>query len=212
MRLALVGGLVVVGCSGGDGGGGNTNDALTCDDIEKAPLTSVPSTEWPDGLDEAILDYQDFGGRYEVSNSCGDSFAVKLTAPPFDTLEVVTEQWQTTTERCGCLSDPNYPDDTQFDVVALVSGFEVFVESWPDPALNGKLIVGGGAVYSPDEELFLRACGTLDVDPYLQSLYDQVGAVIRITQSGAIEGTLTLAPLDGSAVQTCQLSNFNLQD
>lgn len=212
MRYLGAWALAFVACkdNGGNETGTNTG-APSCDDVVTQPLAEVPSTQWPTGLDQAILDFQDFSGPYTVSNSCGDNLTVKLTAPSFETLVVVTTPWATENLKCGCLNDPQYPDDTEMEAVALLEGFEVFIDSWPDPGVDGQRVIGAGALYAPTSDLEFRACGVKDIDPYLQSAFEQVGAIIRMPQSGGLEGTLTLAPLDGSAVQVCQLTNFNRQ-
>lgn len=208
----LVLGFVAAGCNGDGGGGGNDTDLGTCDDLVTAPLPTVPSTDWPEGLAEAITSYQEFGGRYEVSNTCGDGIAVKITPPLFETLEVVTEPYNTTQE-CGCTVDPDFPDDAQLDMLATMSGFEVFIESWTDPGIAGQTVVGSGALYAEGTGMLLRACGTEDIDPYLQSAYDQLDVVIRIDESGSLVGLLRLTPVDPEApVEICDLSNFNLQE
>lgn len=213
MRYVGLVALVLGACGNKDQGDTGTGPAgAGCDQIETKPLVEVPSTEWPLGLDAAILEYQDFSGNYTVSNSCGDNLTVKLTAPAFETLQVVLTPWTTTRERCGCVNDPDYPDDTQLDPVALLDNFEFYIDEWPDLGVSGQTVVGSGALYGPDEELEFRACGLRDVDPVLQSAYDQIGAVVRIPAGGQFEAAITLAPLDGSEVVTCNFTNFNLQE
>lgn len=211
MRYVGLVALVLGACGDKDQGDTGGPAGAGCDQIVTEPLVEVPSTEWPVGLNKAIPKYEDFSGSYTVSNSCGDNLTIKLTAPTFESLQVVRTPWTTTTERCGCLNDPFYPDDTQLDPIALLDGFQIFIDSWPDPGVSDQIITGSGALYGPDEELEFRACGTLDVAPAYLSAYEQIGAVVRIPANGGFEATLTLAPVDGSELVTCQFTNFNLQ-
>jgi hypothetical protein len=198
--------LGAVACSGNDKDDG-TQVGNDCDSIETAPLSQVEATEWPAGLTDAIPVYNSLGGRWTASNSCGGEIAVKFVPRPQEELEVVTSPYNTT-ERCGCPTDPKYLDDTKYDVVALHSNFDFYVETFDDPGLAGQTILSGGALYGPGEPMTVRACGIDDIDPILQSAYDQATTIVRI-ENGAITGSLVLAPATGEPV-VCDLTNFTL--
>jgi hypothetical protein len=200
--------VVLWGCSGKNKDDDSAPDA-SCDDIVTERLGSVAATEWPAGLAEAVPTYNDTGGRWTATSSCGGEIAVKFTRVSQEDLLVVREPWTTTNLPCGCITDPNHPDDTAFDVVALHENYAFYVESFDDPALNAQTIVSSGALYGPGEPLQFRACGFDNVDPYLQSRYDQITTVVRVDAGGVMSGTLVLAPIDGP-VETCELTGFVL--
>jgi hypothetical protein len=207
-RMRGVGFLLLgaVACTGKDKDDG-TQAGNDCDSIETAPLAQVEATQWPAGLTDAIPVYNDLGGRWTASNSCGEPIAIKFVTRPQEELEVVQTPYNTT-ERCGCPTDPKYLDDTQYDVVALHDNFDFFVEVFDDPGLAGQTIKAAGALYGPGEPMTVRACGVDDVDPILQSAYDQVTTILRV-EGGAMTGSLVLAPAEGEPV-VCDLSDFVL--
>lgn len=201
--------MALWGCSGKSKDDDTAAGSATCDDIVTERLGGVSVDEWPAGLAEAVPVYNGLDGRWTATSSCGEDITVKFTRDTQEDLLVVREPWTTTTLQCGCSTDPSFPDDTSFDVVALHENFSFYVESFTDPALSARTIVSSGALYGTGEPLIFRACGLDDVDPILQSRFDQVTTILRVDASGVMTGTLVLVPVDG-AVETCELTDFQL--
>jgi hypothetical protein len=207
--------IALVGC-GGNGKDDDTAPDASCDDIVTERLGSVSVEEWPAGLAEVIPTYDGLGGRWTAtatsdsadSTLCNGTLALKFTNHSREDLQVVREGWTSTTLTCGCLTDPQYPDDTSFDVLAIDDGFQFYVESFGDPALNGVTLTGSGKLFGAGAPMDFRACAVDDVDPVLQSAYDQVTTVLRVID-GVMTGTLVLVPTSG-AVETCELTDFAL--
>jgi hypothetical protein len=207
--------IALIGCSGKNKDADSAPDA-TCNDIVTERLGAVPVNEWPAGLTEAIPFYNAVGGRYTATATsdavaatpCSGEIAVKLTNKSQEELLVVREPWTTPNLPCGCITDPQFPSDNTFDVVALHEDFQFYVEEFGDPSLHARTITGGGALYGLGEPMSFRSCGVDDVDPYLQSVYTQVTTVLR-SIGGVLSATLVLFPLEGT-VETCELTDFEL--
>lgn len=207
--------IALVGCSGKGKDDDSAPDA-SCDDIVTERLGAVSVDEWPAGLAEAIPDFELIGGRWSATatsdstaaTACSGTIALKFTTETREDLLVVREPWSSPTLPCGCQSDPSFPSDNTLDVVALTENFSFYVETFGDPALNARTVPGAGALFGPGEPMSFRGCAVDDVDPILQSAYDQVTTVLRVT-GGVLSGTLVLAPVSG-AVETCELTDFKL--
>jgi hypothetical protein len=198
--------VVALGC-GGDKDTETPGDPNLCNDLVAEPLPTVPATDWPAGLDAAMPEYVEIGGRYTVTSSCGQVLTVKLTRQEQDQLKVVTSPFPEGAGDCGCTADPNYGDDTEYDVIALFEDFEIYVESFEDPALDSATFENDGALFGPGSPMLVRFCVTEDVDPVLNSAYDQVSIVLRV-EGGSLNGALVLTPFEGEP-EVCELSGFN---
>jgi hypothetical protein len=203
--------LLAAACSGDDETTAPPPEA-SCDDITSAPLGEVDVNDWPDGLPEAIADYNLIGGRYEAvaSEACGVGVvAVKLIPATQEELLIVTETWPAADIlTCGCVADTKFGDDTAYAIAAQIPAFEFYIESFGDPGIDNQNVVGTGALFSPSAPLTMRQCGTKDVDPILGSAYDQFTTILRI-EDGLLTGGLSLAKIDGTRVD-CELSDFEL--
>lgn len=197
---------LVLGCSG-DGKDGD-DPPPSCEVVVTAPLTEVDATTWPAGLTDAIPDYNALAGRWTATSSCGGEVALKFVTRPQEELLVVQEPW-VTTQPCGCTTDPSFEADSAYNAVAIHESFEFYVETFPDPALDGITIPSSGALFGPGSPLTVRACGVDDVDPVLQSVYDQVTTIVRVDAAIGMTGSLVLTPKEGE-VEICELSGFTL--
>ena len=194
-------------CSGGDDPTGTT-EAGSCDGIATSPLAEVSSEAWPDGTAEAIETYRTVDGRYETTNSCGYPTAIKLTThiAGEEALQLVTEPWPVSRD-CGCLTDPNFAPDSKYGLVALHDEFQFFVETFDDPGVQGQTLVGDGALFTPGEPMRFRGCATTNIDPLLESRYEQLTTIFRIELGGTLSADLVLATPEGE-VEVCSLSGF----
>lgn len=200
---------LAAGCGGHKDGTDTGSDPASCNDVVTERLGAVETTRWPDGLAEALPVYQRIAGRWSATSSCGSSVTVKFTTVLQEDLQVVTTPWPNTTTACGCETDPSFPADNQLGAVALTEDFQYFVEAYDDPALDAISITGRGTLFGPSQPLAFRGCAVDDVDPVLQSAYDQVSTIVRIDANGELSGTFVLTPAGGSP-DTCELSGFDL--
>lgn len=209
MRPTSLWPLALAAACGGNDDTTDTDPPPSCDEIVTAPLGQVPVGEWPSGLAEAIPDYTGIGGRYDVDTACSDgTLSLKLTPTSEEELQVVQQPWTSSTLTCGCVTDPLYADDTKYEVLARFEGFDVFVEQFGEPGVDNQSIAAAGSLFGGSAPMSFRACGSLNVNPILGSVYEQVSAVIRL-EGGAFTGELVLARTDGT-VETCDLSEWEL--
>lgn len=207
--------LLLLPACGGDKDDDTTgpDPQASCDDLTAEPLGTVPVEEWPAGFPEALEMYRDLGGRYDatLSEACGGgTVGIKLIPRGQEELLLVTEPWPSAAVlTCGCVTDPNYSDDTAYDIAAQIPEFEIFIETFGEVGLDNQNLLGAGALFNPSAEApTLRACGTKDVNPILGSIYEQFTAIVRVEDSGLITGTLTLAKTDGTN-ETCELEGWD---
>lgn len=214
MRAVWMSGALVIALSGcgGDATDTDTGPALTCDNgLGTEPLGAVPADEWPEGLSNRFATYNALGGRFEVSNSCGEPFALKLTLPGTGTqedIQVVTSPYDPQLS-CGCIADPSFDPDSKYDHIGVVEDLSLFVESFGAVGVDDSTIEGRGVLFAPGEPLAFRMCATKTIDPAENSEYEQFTAIIRVDAGGVLNGTLQLAR-PGGEVETCELSGFTL--
>lgn len=199
--------LLAWGCGGDDEPTTTDPDAGTCNELDKAPMSQVPATEWDPGLGDAFDDFELLAGRWNVSNECGGIVGIKITTPDRESMDIVTSTWTTPSLFCGCVNDPEYADDTKYDPIATFDGFEFYIETFDDPGVQGQNIVGSGSLFS-GAPFTVRGCAVKDIDPAFGSAWDQMTAIIRI-ENGEPTGSLVLATNE-QQVTTCKLSNWQL--
>ncbi|MEZ4237686.1 MAG: hypothetical protein R3F59_16370 [Myxococcota bacterium] len=203
----LVLALVSAGCSG-KGKDADTAGEPSCDGLTTNVLGQVEVTQWPAGLSDVLVPYDGLEGRYQVSSTCGGLVTIKIVAVPREELQVVTSPYAAGSSGCGCTFDPDYGDDAQYPMGAITETFDFYVDSYEDPALDGQTLHGQGVLYGTSAPFLFRGCALDDVDPVLQSAYDQVGGIVRITDAGELEGAIILRPLNGEA-EVCELGGFD---
>jgi hypothetical protein len=206
--LVWLGASALIGC-GGDKDQGTDPDAVSCEGLATSVLGQVESTRWPAGLADALPRYDLLDGRWEASSSCGGLLTLKFVSVPREALEVVTSPYTAESSNCGCVADPEFGADEQYPMAAVSPDFEYFVEVFEDPALDGQTLRGEGVLFGTGAPISFRGCARDDVDPILQSQYDQVAAIVRIDNAGQLSGTLVLEPLEGEP-EECTLSGFRL--
>ncbi len=200
---------VLAGCSGNDKDAETGGPVDTCESLATEPLGSIPTDEWPEGLNSQISTYLGIGGLYDVSSSCGQDFAVKVTLPGSGTqedLDVVTTPWNSQLS-CGCTNDLTFDPDSQYDHIAIADGFQFFIELFGAPGIDNSSLESTGVIYGVGEPLVFRSCAVKTIDPIEVSEYEQLTAVFRVAPGGVLSSTLLLAK-PGGEVETCELSNF----
>lgn len=208
MRNVMLLGAVIGGC-GGDKDETPDPDAVSCEGLATEPLSRVEVTRWPAGLTEALPLYDTLDGRWEASSSCGGLLTLKFLSVPREELEVVTAPYEAGSSNCGCVWDPELGSDEQYPMAAISRGFEYYVEVFDDPALDGRTLEGEGVLFGSGAPVAFRGCAHDDVDPILQSVYDQVATIVRIDPNGVLSGSLVLTPVN-SEPEVCELTGFSL--
>jgi hypothetical protein len=200
--------LAVAACSGSD----VTSPPASCDTIEADLISQVDQGDWPPGVDGIVGEsglYRRMQGTWSADNSCGDDVTVKFTAQPEDTLQIVTKDWPAFPGfACGCTVDPAWPPDPMFDLVMLVSNWEVYVEGFSDPGVDRQNVVTEGAFYVPEQPLTFRTCGQRNIDPLVGSDYSSAAYAVRVVPNEVLQLTITLTD-DFGAKQICDLDNFD---
>lgn len=200
--------LVLWGCGGDketdDTGGGE----LGCSQLVANPLPTVPASEFPPDLGARMETYDSLPGRWTADTDCGiGEIGIKLVGVPRDELQVV-EQGYPAGSPCGCTADPSYGHDGEFGLIATFSSFEIYIETWDDPGVQGRTLVSVGGLFDAASPFELRACGRDEIDPYLGSQWDTVTGALRVV-AGELEASILLSNDTGEST-TCNLSNFTL--
>jgi hypothetical protein len=212
--------IALVGCGGDDDDTGITE---TCDDRVTSPLTDVPNADWPDGLDAAITAYKSLAGTWEGSNCYDDSQTVliKIVTIPIEEIDIITSGISSEVP-CGCVNDPSYGHDGTMSPVAIVPEIQVSIEVEDevsiDPGIDNQTFQMSGGMFGANQSLLYRACATTNIEPYLESDYDQVAAQFRLAPIDeatldADEGRPSLTFLldtltEGGATSQCDLTNL----
>ncbi len=215
MFVATSAALLGVACAGDDDPG--TQTALACDVLEAANLKTVNRNDWPDGVAQALSNYEDIGGLYSAESSCGNS-NVKFEVGDVSQIDIITRPWPEDLE-CGCVEDPNFEADSMLNPVAIhrmpqgQKSLFVFVEKFDDPAVDGVTLTNGTVTaFQPTEPLQLRGCATRQVDPLAGSNYQFYTAIVRQPRgTSSLEFDVVLSDaLDGAEDRICEFRNLKL--
>ena len=215
--------IALVGCSGGDDD--DTGTTETCDDRVTSPLTDVPNADWPDGLDAAITAYKSLAGTWEASNCYDDSqtVTIKIVTVPIEEIDIITSGVSSAVP-CGCVNDPSYGHDGTMSPVAIVPEIQVSIEvdvdddDSIDPGIDNQTFQMAGGMFGANQDLLYRACASANIEPFLESDYDQVAVLFRLAPIDeatldADEGRPSMSFLldtltEGGATSQCDLTNL----
>lgn len=178
-------------------------------DETSTPIMNVASTEWPEGLQEAIDLYRSLDGRY-TAEACGSEVRVTIrTNDIIDTaVQIVTNPLETGND-CGCTFDPAYPKDGDLPIIARTT-LDITVLDYPEPGFSdenaGNLADVPVAIFGGGGGLTLRACAEALVPPVL--LLDYRDAQLTFRAEGEnLSGNVSLVGPDISD-SSCTLSNW----
>lgn len=199
--------LAFLGCGKKDDGDHSGDPVAGCAALQSAPLSSVSANEWPPDLGPTLASYDGLAGRWTAQSDCGQgAVGVKLVPLPRDTLEVVTAPYPASAP-CGCIVDPEFGPDGAYGQLATFDGLQVYVETWDDPGVSGRNLVAAGGLFDAASPFQVRACARDNIDPYLQSAWDNVNVVVR-QAGGDLEMAIELTNDDGTS-DVCHLTGFS---
>ncbi len=205
LRLPLLMLPALAACD--DGGGPIEPIEPLCDDMYTTPLGEVQYSQWPPDAETAHGLLGSMPARYTASDSCkeGGPTYVKVTgAVDWEYLPLVTQSYSEI--GCGCTEDADFKTDSEYDHIAQVQGATVFLEDGFEAGAQNTTVFTDTALFGSGAPFMVRTCGSLQVQPYRGSAYDELKVVFRIDRGGVRTGTYTLSNSDETL--ECQLSNF----
>jgi hypothetical protein len=193
----------------------DTGPTGSCEDIQTQSLTYVPATDYPEGLADELDIWRGLPGTYEADYCGRGTITVKLdNMPTVEQLQIVTSGVDTRIP-CGCTTDPNVAeDDNALGAHTWAYDASVFLFDAPsveetavaveDP-LNGLLVYVDWALLPTSAPVAMRGCAKVPIEDETGT-YTNATVVIRVSQLGALEGTVDLTG-DGSS-STCDMTAF----
>lgn len=206
-RLVLPLAMLAFGCSGSDDVA--PIPAPTCSGLETTLLANVPVDSWPVGTIDATDRLQNMAGRYQALDSCkGGPTFVKISATPGsrESIPLVTSPYDD--GPCGCTEDTAYDADSEYPLVGVYEGASMFIEDGVEAGAQGSTVFIDSTLFGEGAPLSIRGCGSLKIEPYRGSTYDDIAVVFRYLSSGALSGTYTLTNAEETAV--CELTDWVL--
>jgi hypothetical protein len=194
----------------------DTGPSGSCDDITTTPVSSVPATDYPDGLTDQLPAWRDLPGIY-TADYCGrGEVEVKLDNMPIaEEIGLVTNEVDDRLG-CGCTTDPDFTDsDNALGAHAYSEGtFFLFDnDSELDPGvveapINGKLVNITWALMPADAPIAMRGCANDVPVTDNTGTFQTASVVIRVSPGGTqpSSGTVTLTGEDESLA--CELTTF----
>lgn len=208
-RVAIAA-IAAMGCGSGDNAGEDSGGTPPSCEYQTAPLSSVDSTQWPDGLTDSLSAYQALDGIWTAADCLDPSVRheFKITAPPQEQLEII--QGGASSSPCGCTQDPVYDHDNTMNPVALVPTLDVFVPIGVfDVGVEARTYAFTGALFGPGQPLSLRACADRRIDPAENSAYDDAWLTIRVDTDDRLAMSIKLARLgEGDQTVTCEITDW----
>ncbi len=199
--------LLVIACGGKAAQDTGFADHTNCDgDWAQAPLNTVAASDWRDGVTDAVGLLPELHGLWRTME-CGDADAwvdLKIEAPSSDDMTVFTEQPEGGHE-CGCLEDPDFVADNAYRPVARAD-LQVFIEDYPDPAIDQTNRILPITFFSPGEALKARGCVTWRLDSSHDQQWTYATLIVRVDEGNILDGTVLLD--DGTQTTTCALTSW----
>lgn len=205
--------LLVAGC-GEDPVDGSPNPDMTCDPYDTQVLSSVSSTEWPDGLQAALAAYNKLEGSWYV-NDCDDSelehnFAITLETQ--DKTGVIVGGGPDEGIDCGCHLDPKFPADTKMNPIAVLPTIKISIPPGLEPSKKARSYDLHGVAFSSGQGLLLRSCVTRHIDPADNSDYDDIYWFLRVDSEGNPSMSMLLTRIGvNEPPKECNFTNMRSQ-